>query len=94
MAKKIYVGNMSYDTNESKLRELFAAHGEVVSVSVITDRDTGRPRGFAFIEMGDANEETKAINDLQDVEWMGRMIRVNRAEPRPTASSGGGGNRW
>jgi RNA-binding proteins (RRM domain) len=90
----IYVGNLSFDAEVEDLQHLFAEYGSVRKCTLPLDRETGRKRGFAFIEMGDANEETKAINDLQDVEWMGRMIRVNRAEPRPTASSGGGGNRW
>jgi RNA recognition motif-containing protein len=89
----IYVGNLSFDAEVEDLQHLFAEYGSVRKCTLPLDRETGRKRGFAFVEMGDANEETKAINDLQDVEWMGRMIRVNRAEPRPTASSGGGG-RW
>jgi RNA recognition motif-containing protein len=89
----IYVGNLSFDAEVEDLQHLFAEYGSVRKCTLPLDRETGRKRGFAFIEMGDANEETKAINDLQDVEWMGRMIRVNRAEPRPTASSGGG-SRW
>jgi RNA recognition motif-containing protein len=85
----IYVGNLSFDAEVEDLQHLFADYGSVRKCSLPLDRDTGRKRGFAFIEMADANEETKAINNLQDVEWMGRMIRVNKAEPRPTASSGG-----
>jgi RNA recognition motif-containing protein len=89
----IYVGNLSFDAEVEDLQHLFAEYGSVRKCTLPLDRETGRKRGFAFIEMADANDETKAINDLQDVEWMGRMIRVNKAEPRPTPSGGGGG-RW
>jgi len=88
----IYVGNLSFDAEVEDLQQLFAEYGSVRKCSLPLDRETGRKRGFAFVEMVEANDETKAIADLQDVEWMGRMIRVNKAEPRPTASSGGG--RW
>jgi RNA recognition motif-containing protein len=89
----IYVGNLSFDAEVEDLQQLFAEYGSVRKCSLPLDRETGRKRGFAFVEMAEASEETKAIEDLQDVEWMGRMIRVNKAEPRPTASSSGG-NRW
>jgi len=88
MAKKIYVGNMSYDTTESTLRELFAAHGEVVSVSVITDRDTGRPRGFAFVEMASDTAANAAISAIDGQAIDGRTLKVNEA--RPPVSRGGG----
>jgi cold-inducible RNA-binding protein len=88
MAKKIYVGNMSYDTTESTLRELFAAHGEVVSVNVITDRDTGRPRGFAFVEMSSDTAANAAIAAIDGQSVDGRTLKVNEA--RPPASRGGG----
>jgi cold-inducible RNA-binding protein len=88
MAKKIYVGNMSYDTTESALRELFATHGEVVSVSVITDRDTGRPRGFAFVEMASDAAANAAISALDGQSLDGRALKVNEA--RPPAARGGG----
>ena len=88
----IYVGNLSFDAEVEDLQQLFAEYGSVRKCTLPLDRETGRKRGFAFVEMAEANDETKAINDLQDVEWMGRMIRVNKAEPRLTASSGGG--RW
>jgi RNA recognition motif-containing protein len=90
----IYVGNLSFDAEVEDLQQLFASYGTVRKCSLPLDRETGRKRGFAFVEMAEANDEDKAIADLQDVEWMGRMIRVNKAEPRPTASSGGGGGRW
>jgi RNA recognition motif-containing protein len=88
----IYVGNLSFDAEVEDLKHLFAGYGEVRKCSLPLDRETGRKRGFAFVDMADANDESKAIADLQDVEWMGRMIRVNQAEPRPSASGGGG--RW
>jgi RNA recognition motif-containing protein len=88
----IYVGNLSFEAEVEDLQQLFAGYGSVRKCSLPLDRETGRKRGFAFVEMAEANDEAKAIADLQDVEWMGRMIRVNKAEPRPTASRGGG--RW
>jgi RNA recognition motif-containing protein len=88
----IYVGNLSFDAEVEDLQHLFADYGSVRKCSLPLDRETGRKRGFAFIEMAEASAETKAISELQDVEWMGRMIRVNKAEPRPAASAGGG--RW
>jgi RNA recognition motif-containing protein len=88
----IYVGNLSFEAEVEDLQQLFAGYGSVRKCSLPLDRETGRKRGFAFVEMAEANDEAKAIADLQDVEWMGRMIRVNKAEPRPTASGGGG--RW
>lgn len=90
----IYVGNLSFDAEVEDLQQLFAEYGSVRKCTLPLDRETSRKRGFAFVEMAEANDETKAINDLQDVEWMGRMIRVNKAEPRPAGGGGGGGNRW
>ncbi len=87
MSKKLYVGNMSYDTTEATLRELFSAHGEVVSVSVITDRDTGRPRGFAFVEMATDAGANAAIAALDGQSVDGRTLKVNEA--RPPESRGG-----
>ena len=88
----IYVGNLSFDAEVEDLKELFAGYGSVSKCSLPLDRDTGRKRGFAFVDMASAQEETTAINDLQDVEWMGRNIRVNKAEPR--GGGGGGGQRF
>jgi RNA recognition motif-containing protein len=85
----IYVGNLSFDAEVEDVKQLFSQYGQLRQCSLPLDRDTGRKRGFAFVELSNETEETKAIDDLQDVEWMGRMIRVNKAEPR----SGGGGNR-
>ncbi len=93
MAKKIYVGNMSYDTTENALRELFAAHGEVTSVSVITDRYSGRPRGFAFVEMSSDAEATTAIAALDGQTVDGRALKVNEARPRAPRDGGNRSNR-
>jgi len=82
MGKNLYVGNISYDTTEDKLRELFGAHGEVTSANVITDRDTGRPRGFAFVEMATEEAASAAIAALNDQMVDGRQIKVNEARPR------------
>jgi RNA recognition motif-containing protein len=87
----IYVGNLSFDAEVEDLQHLFAEYGSVRKCVLPLDRETGRKRGFAFVDMSSATEETKAIDDLQDVEWMGRSIRVNRAEPRTTGGGGGGG---
>ena len=88
----IYVGNLSFDSEVEDVKNLFSQYGEVRQCSLPLDRETGRKRGFAFVELANAADETKAIDDLQDVEWMGRMIRVNKAEPRG-GGGGGGGNR-
>jgi RNA recognition motif-containing protein len=91
----IYVGNLSFDAEVEDLQQLFSGYGAVNNCSLPLDRDTGRKRGFAFVEMASAQDETKAIDDLQGVEWMGRTIRVNKAEPRPSGGGGGGGRqRW
>ena len=81
MTQKVYIGNMSYDTTESKLQEMFAAHGEVASVSVVTDRYTGRPRGFAFVEMVTDEAAQAAIAALNGREVDGRQLTVNKARP-------------
>jgi len=88
MGKNIYVGNLSYDTTQDQLQALFEAHGEVTSVNVITDRDTGRPRGFAFVEMATEQAANAAIAALNGQEVDGRALTVNEAKPR---ESGGGG---
>ncbi|MFN2130487.1 MAG: RNA recognition motif domain-containing protein [Anaerolineae bacterium] len=90
MSKNIYVGNMSYDTTADALRELFEAYGEVEEVSVITDRATGRPRGFAFVEMADTEAANAAIAALDGQDVDGRTLRVNEAKPREPRSGGGG----
>ena len=86
----IYVGNLSFAAEREDLVDLFGQYGQVRQCSLPLDRETGRKRGFAFVEMADADSEQRAIDDLQDVEWMGRMIRVNKATPREGAGGGGG----
>jgi RNA recognition motif-containing protein len=92
---KLYVGNMPFSMDESQLRGLFAEYGTVDSANVITDRDTGRPRGFAFVEMGDADAR-KAMEELNEREVDGRRLKVNEARPRENRGGGGGGRggRW
>ncbi len=90
----IYVGNLSFDAEVEDLQQLFSEYGDVRKCSVPVDRDTGRKRGFAFVDMANASDETKAIDDLQNVEWMGRSIRVNQAEPRGSAVGGASRSRW
>lgn len=90
----IYVGNLSYDVTEADLTNVFAEYGAVKRVQVPTDRETGRMRGFAFVEMGSDAEETAAIEALDGAEWMGRALKVNKAKPKEDRGSfGGGGNR-
>jgi RNA recognition motif-containing protein len=94
---RIYVGNISFDTTEQDLREAFEAHGQVQEVAVITDRDTGRSRGFAFVTMDDDGAQ-KAMEALDGTELDGRTIRVNEARAREDRGGGGGGggrrDRW
>lgn len=87
----IYVGNCPFDVTEEQLRELFAAYGEVDSVNIITDRDTGRPRGFAFVEMPDTSAAEAAIEGVNGTELGGRDLKVNQARPKRDRGSGGGG---
>lgn len=91
----IYIGNLSFDTSEATLRAAFAEHGEVTSVNIITDRDTGRPRGFGFVEMSSDNDARTAINALNGRELDNRALTVNEARPRQPRTGGGnyGGNR-
>lgn len=93
----IYVGNLSFQAEREDLLDLFGQYGEVRQCSLPLDRETGRKRGFAFVELASEDDEQKAIDDLQNVEWMGRMIRVNKATPREGGGGGrggyGGGNR-
>jgi len=89
----IYVGNLSFQATEEDLREVFAEYGKVSRVSLPTDRETGRKRGFAFVEMEDDAQEQKAIDELDGAEWLGREIRVNKAKPREESGgrrNGGG----
>ena len=90
----IYVGNLSFQAEQEDLLDLFSQYGEVAKCSLPLDRETGRKRGFAFVELADDAAEQKAIDDLQDVEWMGRNIRVNQAEPRGSAVGAGSRPRW
>ena len=82
MSKNLYVGNLSYDTTEDTLRTEFAEFGEIESVNLITDRYTGRSRGFAFVEMTNSQEALQAIEELDSADIAGRPIRVNEARPR------------
>ncbi|MBW4668337.1 MAG: RNA-binding protein [Cyanomargarita calcarea GSE-NOS-MK-12-04C] len=92
----IYVGNLSYKVTEEDLRTAFAEYGKVSRVQLPTDRETGRPRGFAFVEMETETEEAAAIEALDGAEWMGRDLKVNKARPREerSPSRGGGGGNW
>jgi RNA recognition motif-containing protein len=83
VAKRLYVGNISYSTTEDELRDLFTPHGEVVEAKVVYDRDTGRSRGFGFVEMADDGAADAAISALDGQEFGGRNIRVNVANERP-----------
>ena len=91
LSKKIYVGNLSFSSTEEELRAVFAPHGDVASVKVITDRDTGRSRGFAFVEMDDASAADDAIRALDGSELGGRSLRVNEAQDKRGGGGGGGG---
>ena len=88
----IYVGNLSYTASEEDVRQAFEEHGEVATVSIIKDRETGRSRGFAFVEMPDQEQANAAIEKLNQQEIAGRAVNVNEARPRQ--ERGGGGGRW
>lgn len=88
----IYVSNLSYNTSSDSLQELFAGFGEVTSANVITDRETGRSRGFGFVEMPNDTEGQKAIDELNETDFEGKTINVNVARPKTDRSSGGGYN--
>lgn len=89
----LYVGNLSYDTTEQDLRAAFEPYGEVVSVAIIMDRETGRSRGFGFVEMADKNAGQAAIQALNLKELQGRAMTVNEARPKTQGTGGGGGGR-
>jgi len=89
----IFVGNLSYNATEDDLRSAFAQYGEVSSVNIIMDRDTGRPRGFAFVEMPNEGEARTAIDSLNQTEIAGRAVNVNEARPKADRPRGGGGGR-
>ena len=86
---KLYVGNLPFSTTEDELREIFSAHGDVADVSLINDRETGRPRGFGFVEMSDDNSAKEAIGALDGKEVGGRQLKVNEAKARTDRPSGG-----
>jgi RNA recognition motif-containing protein len=93
----IYVGNLSYEVTQDDLSQTFAEYGTVKQVKLPTDRETGRLRGFAFVEMTSDAEEAKAIEALDGAEWMGRNLKVNKAKPREDRGGsfgGGGGGRY
>lgn len=89
----IYVGNLSYEVTQEHLKPVFADYGNVTRVHFPTDRETGRARGFAFVEMSKDEEEDAAITALDGAEWMGRVLKVNKAKPRENNDSFGGGGR-
>src|SRR5215467_1323886 len=89
--KNIFVGNLSFNTGEDELRELFGTYGQVDRVSILTDRETGRSRGFGFVEMTNSEEGDKAIAALNGSQIGGRTLNVNEARPKPDRGSGGGG---
>ncbi len=91
MSTRLYVGNLSYNTTGDTIREIFGAHGQVTDVHVVMDRETGRPRGFAFVTMGSPAEAEAAINEVNGQNVDGRPLRVNQAEERPSRGGGGGG---
>jgi RNA recognition motif-containing protein len=96
--KNIYVGNLSFEASEESVRSLFEAYGTVGRVNIVTDRDTGQPRGFGFVEMANDGEGEKAIAAVNGTELGGRALNVNEARPKAERSSGGGGGfgrkRW
>ena len=92
MGRKLYVGNLSYDVDSSQLEQMFTEHGTVTSAQIITDRDTGRSKGFGFVEMGSDAEAQAAISALNGQESNGRALTVNEAKPKENRSGGGGGS--
>lgn len=91
MGRKLYVGNLPYETGEAELQDLFGTVGQVDSVTVMRDMATGRARGFAFVEMATDEEAQKAVTDLNQTQLGGRTLAVNEARPKPQFSGGGGG---
>ncbi len=94
MGNKLYVGNLPFSVTEDELRDAFARHGEVQSVNVIMDPDTGRPRGFGFVEMGDSSAAEKAMRALDGSDLGGRNIKVNEAKDRSGGGEGGRRERY
>jgi len=93
VAKKLYVGNLTYEVSSSDLEKMFQAHGKVESAQVIVDRDTGRSKGFGFVEMGTPQEAQAAITALNGQDSNGRALTVNEAKPREERGGGGGSSR-
>jgi RNA recognition motif-containing protein len=91
VSKRLYVGNLAFSATEDEIRDSFSVHGEVSSVHLVTDRDTGQSRGFAFVEMADADQAEQAIAALNGTNLGGRPLVVNEARPRPERTGGGGG---
>src|SRR5271170_7335580 len=91
MGKKLYVGNLSYQVDSSELEQLFSAHGQVTSAQIINDRETGRSKGFGFVEMSSDAEAQAAIDGLNGQQHNGRALTVNEARPREERGGGGGG---
>ena len=91
--KNIFVGNLSFNTGEDELRQIFETYGQVDRVSILTDRETGRSRGFGFVEMANAEEGDKAITALNSSQFGGRTINVNEARPKAERAGGGGRDR-
>lgn len=89
----IYVGNLSYQVTQEDITHVFSDYGTVKRVNLPTERETGRPRGFGFVEMNTESEEEKAIEALDGAQWMGRELKVNKAKPREEGGGGGRGNR-
>lgn len=90
---RLYVGNLSFNSTEDSIREAFSAYGQVNSIHMVTDRDTGQPRGFGFVEMAGSAEGQAAIDGLNGADFEGRALNVNEARPRPERGSAGGGGR-
>jgi RNA recognition motif-containing protein len=91
--KNIFVGNLSFGATEASIRSMFEPFGAVDRVNIVTDRDSGQPRGFAFVEMRSDDEGNRAIGDLNGRELDGRSLNINEARPKPERGSGGGGQR-
>ncbi len=91
---RIYVGNLSFQASDTDVSELFSQHGEVKDVVLMVDRETGRPRGFGFVEMADDTQGRAAIEALNGADHLGRQLKVNEARPRTERAGGGGGGRW
>ena len=91
---KLYVGNLPFSTTEAEVNDLFSQHGEVLDVALISDRETGRPKGFGFVEMKEEQAAREAIGALDGQDFGGRNIKVNEARPRTERRGGGQRNRW